>query len=302
MQQSWSEEEARFFGPENPERAVENAASSEAAMRALRDGLKPPSAVVQEVMALCNAPDISMPKLRAHIERDAALAAQLVRVANSASFATRNACRSLDDAVVRLGAKRVRDVAAGLAALGSFTKDTPYIARTRLHCAKVALIVEHLGGQWRQRYAGDLFLVGLVHDIGKLVLASAEALDYERTPDEYLEVDHTHLYEQKTLGFDHAALGGVVLSAWGFPEESVRVVAMHHDAALAYQSGGELGAQVALLRLADQIDAACERDDDEPWKDIAHTGECSYLSLSEDVLRAAWPKFVAYRSEAKDLL
>ncbi|MCA9610081.1 MAG: HDOD domain-containing protein [Myxococcales bacterium] len=291
--------EAAWFGEEDPEAAREKAAGSEAAMRALTAGVRAPSAVVQKVLRICTDPSSSMGELRSAIEVDGALSAQLVRVANSAAFATLSPARSLDDAVLRLGVRRVRGIVTGLAALGVFQRETSYAAQIRAHSARVAGLVETLGREWRRRSAADLFLCGLVHDIGKLVLIEQGALDY---PEGELGADHAHLLEREQLGFDHAALGRVLMEAWAFPADLVEVVDLHHDVARAYEVGGEVGASVALLRLADHIDDALEDGDPERWSTLARSGECSYLQISVDVFEASRPRLDEVRRDAASVL
>ncbi len=289
--------ESDWFGDENPERSHDAAARSDAAMRALADDIRPPSQTVQRVLTLCNAPEASMIEIRKTLEADPVLASQLLRFANSASMATRTRCRSLDDAVVRLGLKRVRSVAAGLAALGSFDQQTAQTERVRAHSAQVAVIAQLLGREWRQKDAGDIFLAGLVHDIGQLVFLETGTLEYpeEETSEEAL----VHLERDRT-GFDHASLGGVILEAWRFPDDLVAVVDLHHDAARAYALGGPIAVATALLALANTIDDALEADIDPAL--VAHGGACSYLGITATHLEAAWPRIGEARAEAKTLL
>ena len=289
--------EADWFGQENPDEAHDAAARSAAAMRALAEDIKPPSQVVQRVLRLCNDPASSMVEIRKTIEADPVLASQLLRFANSASMTTRTRCRSLDDAVVRLGLKRVRGVTAGLAALGAFEGETPHMEKIRAHSAQVAAVVQLIGREWRQNYAGDLFLAGLVHDIGQLVFLETDTLEY---PEGSVSEEDAVRLERERVGFDHAALGRVMLEAWRFPDDLVAIVDMHHDPARAYAVGGPVAVSTALLGLANRIDAAFE-EDVEP-AELAHSGECSYLGITATHLDAAWPKISEARADAQTLL
>lgn len=288
--------EADWFGEPEPERARDSASRSEAAMRGLAEGIRPPSQVVQHVLSLCADPSTSMGEIRETVETDPALASLLMQVANSAAMSTRTRARSLDDAVVRLGTTRLRGVVSGLAALGSFSGETPFMNQVRQHSARVAAIAERLGREWRMGDASDLFLAGLVHDIGVLVLVETDGLDYPVEVTER-EIASIH-YERDQLGFDHAALGRVMLEAWRFPADLVQVVDLHHDPARAYALGGAVATTTALLRLADAIDDAMEREDPDGPNRIANGGECSYLDLSEAVVAGAWPALIAARDAA----
>lgn len=283
--------EAQWFGPDDPLATRVRAAESRAAMQSIAEDLKPPSRVVAQVLALCSSESSTVGDIREVIESEPVLAAQLLRVANSAAMATRTECRSIDDAVIRLGVRRVRGVAAGLAALGSFERETDHTQSIRLHSARVAQIVEIIGREWRLSYAGDLFLIGLVHDIGELAL-----------PGEIRDASgHSTQLEEERFGFDHAALGAVILRKWSFPPDLVEIVGLHHDAAHAYEAGGATAVSVALLRLAEHIDEALE-EGGTAWEALAASGECSFLNITAEHLEAARPRLEEAREGAGALL
>lgn len=294
--------EQDWFGEDEPESARDRAAGSDVAMRVLVNGLEPPPQVVTRVLALASNPDVGIAELREAIEGDAALVVRLVRLANSSAMATRVRAASLDEAVLRLGTRRIRGITAGLAALGSFSREDAYAAAVRAHSTRVAMLAETLGREWRQAGASDLFLAGLVHDVGELAILESEAMPPPADP--RADAQTRHLEERQTLGFDHAALGRVMLDTWKFPPDVVAIVDMHHDASRAYATGGTLGAAVALLRLAEALDEAFQDEDILPvdLSAIAHQGECSYLGITPDLLEAMEPKLRAALEDAASLM
>ncbi|HJL15395.1 MAG TPA: HDOD domain-containing protein [Sandaracinaceae bacterium LLY-WYZ-13_1] len=282
------------------------AARSVAATAAHAVGLKVFPAVARHLMALLDDPDVTIGALREPIEQDPALAARLLRVANSAAYAPGQPCRSIDEAVLRLGTQRVKAIVAGITAFGMFPADDAAAHRIRAHGAGVAAILGVLGGEWRRGWVGDLFLVGLLHDLGKLAAIQVGEMSYERLPvgvDGY--PDRVHRYERLRLGFDHAALGAAILLGWNFDLEVSQVVAWHHRPGRAYAAGGGVGTAVALLRIADRVDFRL-RDDprlDEAFLDeLFEHGEVGYVDLSRDVLAAMWPKLVAAHGELQRVL
>ncbi|MFK7990498.1 MAG: HDOD domain-containing protein [Sandaracinaceae bacterium] len=294
--------EADWFGEDQPEAARDRAADSSVAMKVLVDGLEPPPQVVTRVLALASNPDTGIAELREAIEGDAALVVRLVRLANSSAMATRVRAASLDEAVLRLGTRRIRGITAGLAALGSFSREHAYASAVRAHSTRVAMLAETLGREWRQAGASDLFLAGLVHDVGELAILEADAMAPPDDPN--ADASTRHLEERETLGFDHAALGRVMLDAWKFPADVVSIVDLHHDAARAYQVGGDVGAAVAILRLAEDLDDAFQDEDIMPvdFDAIGHRGECSYLSISPAVLGGMETRLRAVLEDAASLL
>ena len=137
-----------WFGDDDPQRTVQEASKSLAAAAALVAGLKPFPVVAQRVMTLLANPDTPVVKVRKAIEQDPALTARLLRVANSALYSPAIACRSVEDAVMRLGsARRDRDRHQAVATLGMFAdaKKRLRCLSFRNHCLSVAAVGPRTG-------------------------------------------------------------------------------------------------------------------------------------------------------------
>ncbi len=293
MQRAVTEDpsEAAWFGRDNAQEDHDLAARSPAALLARTEGLRSPPVVAAQILAQCQEPNTAFVDLRVTLEQDPAICSQLVRMANTAAFATRIRCASVDEAVMRLGTSRVRSVAAGLVALGAFERESAETTAIRRHSARVAAIAEVLGREQRGLSGSDMFLCGLVHDIGKLAFVESDTLDYARAPEGALcTAGASHGWEHAEAGFDHASLGAAVLEAWLFPAWLTRVVELHHDPAAALQEDTSVAAGVTALRLADQIEHAITSGEAEPWRRLAQGAECAAFGISEDVLEALWVK------------
>lgn len=298
--------EELWFGDEDPNRTAEDASRSLAAAAALVAGLKPFPVVAQRVMVLLADPDTSVGKVRKAIEQDPALAARLLRVANSALYAPTLACRSIDDALMRLGSQTVSEIVASLATLGMFSDvKRGYGAQFRTHCVGVAAVGRVLGTEWRFKGVDYVFLSGLMHDIGKLLAMQVGEIRYEALdPAALARPDQVHLHERAFAGYDHAVLGAHVLELWKLPREISKVVALHHQVGRAFAMGGSTALSVALLRLADDIEFQIRKSrqlDEAYVETLICDGAAAYTQFSRDVLRAMWPKFLAAYDEAQRL-
>ena len=169
-------------------------------------------AVVTDLLASFDNEDVDVGALARQIARDQALAARLLRVANSSFYGLQTRVSSINEAVVVLGFRAVRSmviaVGVGLAAraLALATRHNPEIA----------------------------FTGGILHDIGKLVLASCFASQYSAA----LAYRERHdcpvvIAERDVLGLDHAIVGGLLADAWHFPPDLRSAVADHHAPAAA---------------------------------------------------------------------
>ena len=114
----------------------------------------------------------------------------------------------------------------------------------------VALAAEALAREVGYREPDTLFIAGLLHEIGKLVLGNYLESYYEAVLREvsdsrmdFLEIEDEH------LGTNHAKVGSMLASHWGLPEVLVECIGAHHDPRLAT----EYHAEAAIVHLADHL-------------------------------------------------
>jgi putative nucleotidyltransferase with HDIG domain len=244
-----------------------------------------------------------MEQVRDLIEEDPALASRILRVANSAAFHARVPCASIQDAIVRMGARTVADLASGMAAMTAFADLKGAGKAVREHCVGTAAIVRALA--YRMSDGVDpavAFLAGLLHDIGKLLILQTRHQSYAElvaatagTPDEL------HLQEREFLGYDHAVLGGHVLAKWGLPNPVPKIVAWHHQPARAYQEGGSVAALVAVVRIADVIDTLVSSDklaEGAALKRLATSSDAVHGGIREKDIVATFSEASVLRGEA----
>lgn len=284
-----------WFGDDDPARPIELASQSLAAAVAEIQGLKPFPAVAQKVMQLTANPHCRLEEVAALIHGDPALASRTLRLANSAAFARGVELDSVSQALVRLGLRRVTSMMTAISVMGMFSGGGVRATAVRDHCVGVAALAQTLSQSCSWEGHERLFLSGLMHDIGRLLLMqTSEAETHDATTDDAeaaRSCGSLHLLERRRLGYDHAVLGGHVLTAWGLPESLARVVAWHHQPARAYQVGGDIALQVAFMEMADLLDE--ELSNEGTWSDefftrCAAQSAFSYVDVSlEDLVRHA---------------
>ncbi len=291
--------EELWFGDDDPKRSHLAASRSMAIAAARAVGLKPFPVVAQRVMAMAADPAVELKTLEHTLEQDPALCSRLLRIVNSAAYRPVMPSVTVGQAVVRLGVRNVRTVTAGAALMGLFEDVHGEGSKMRDHSAQVAAIARLLGIEWNLPQTDDLYVGGLLHDIGKLLILQGGELDYSTLASSALTTaDECHIHERALLGYDHAVLGAQVLSEWGLPDSLAQVVAWHHQPGRAYGAGAQLGIQVALLRIADRF-AYCVNHTTrgaqlEPplLEELAKDGAVSYADLSPSALESAWPRIV----------
>ncbi len=266
-------------------------------LAALHD-LPPLPSVVLELVESLGHEELSAGQYAAKISRDQALAAKTLRLANSSFYGRGRQVRSVAEAIGVLGLRTVRGVvtAAGLA--GSFRRHAGFDhdAFWR-HSIGSALCAQALAGELRRSDADLAFTVGLLHDIGRLALASAFAPAYAEAEQWRRDKDCPAVEaERAVLGIDHAEVGGLVARQWNFAPTIVDAIREHHappaDAgptltgiahvadAIAHALGLAGDAAEAVPTLVLPVWAACGLDDAACMRLFAHT-EMQFQTLCE---------------------
>ena len=165
--------------------------------------------------------------------QDAALATQVLRVANSAYFGRDRAVSDLAAAAGRLGTRLFTDVVLAAETLDAFGRPAEGfdMATFQRHAASVARVASTVDP--RADWCEEAFMAGLLHDVGRLVIAT-------RLPDEYAAIEALSIAkgwprrraEQQLFGTDHARLGAALLGTWGLPSVVVTAVREHHSCPL----------------------------------------------------------------------
>jgi putative nucleotidyltransferase with HDIG domain len=113
------------------------------------------------------------------------------------------------------------------------------MTRFNRHSAAVALLADQLAEHARVQYPEGAFVAGLLHDVGRPLIAIALPDKYESILSAYQHSDRSWIEcEMDIIGFTHAELSGDVLQAWKLPEEIVRAAATHHTPPAENQEGG----------------------------------------------------------------
>jgi len=196
------------------------------------------------------------------ITQDVALTARLLRVANSPLYGLSTQIDTVSRAVTVLGTQQVRDLALATSACKSFDGIPNELVSMESfweHSILCALCARTLALECLKRQREAVFVAGLLHDIGQLVL-------YRTLPDLSRQTLEACLYgpdelesqeaEREIIGFDHAEVGGELARSWSLPTSLQECIACHHDPALAKQSRVE----TAIVHIANSIAALVELD------------------------------------------
>ena len=267
-------------------------------------GLKTFPVVAQKVIALLSKTNFTIDEITETIRKDPSLAAGVLRLSNSPFYMATHPITSLDIAFIRLGRNTVREVIFAVATMQLFP-DTRGLGRMiRDHCASVAAIAHLLSTRLRVGTPEILFLAGLMHDIGIMLLIDSGEVRYPFSREDACASEYPFRNaELAQVRFDHAVLGAQVLSRWKVGAPIPQIVAYHHLPDLAAQSP-EINSLVALLRLADVADRylVSGKSDEETFiAEVLDSDECRLLNMSEFRLQQLWPEIVTAREQSQNL-
>ncbi len=166
------------------------------------------------VISLANDPNAEVRDLRALIHRDDALAASVLRFANSAAYSTGEEITSLQQAIMRLGMTTISGIAIAACLDGNSFKSSSYDALRRrilTHALVCAGFARELARR-KRRNLEVLFLCGLLHSIGKPVLLRVIS-DLQRKLRGFLNEGEVVLL----LDEFHCSAGATVAKTWKLP-------------------------------------------------------------------------------------
>ncbi len=193
--------------------------------------------VIARLTRLLADPETSVKRVTQLLAEDQALTAKLLKLANSAYYGFAGQVASVSQAVVMLGFGGVRDVALSASVIDLFgsggegdeLSELFPVGRFWEHSIGVGVACRALARKLRWPDPEEIFVAGLLHDIGKLIML-------EHTPDELLTVlracrddDCTFLEAEARHEISHAALGRLLVEQWKLPDRISEPVGFHHS-------------------------------------------------------------------------
>ncbi len=207
-------------------------------------------AISQKVLETLRDEDAPMDKIARLIEQDQALAVNVLKIANSSFYGCLSTVSSIDHALVVLGMKEIKSILLGFSVHNFFSNhqakkrfDHEKFWRHGIICSQVAKL---LGRQFRIQNDSTLFLIGLIHDIGKIVVDQYLQEDFEQIIDHISAGKTTFSTAEKAvLGVTHYQIAAKLLKQWQFPNNVIMPVLYHH--APWYDKNHEMSSIIIFL-------------------------------------------------------
>ncbi|MFT5133535.1 MAG: HD-like signal output (HDOD) protein [Gammaproteobacteria bacterium] len=206
-----------------------------------------------KVRELYADPDSSIKEFERVVSTDPALSVRVLRIGNSAFFGFATKIDSVSRALMIMGTAQLHDLVLATSAINAFDGipndmvDMSTFWRRSIHCGVMARL---LGSQCNVLDTDRLFLTGLLHDIGHLIM-------YSQLPEESKDImarsraEHKPAYiiEREVLGFDYAQVGAELMRSWALAETIVETVEYH----LAPGRATQYALETAIVHIANSL-------------------------------------------------
>jgi len=198
------------------------------------DRLPKMSPMLTQLLGQLSRRNCDIQELVETVERDPMLSGQVLRLANSAIFARLRPVSSVRHAIAMIGISALRKFALGSSISNLFSRSRMAkhfsVRRFNVHSVATATLLELLSDEISFECGHDAFIAGLLHDVGKLLIAVSLPRQY----DDILALTAVNgatliQAERDVIGIDHAELSALAISRWELSEGIQSAAADHHQ-------------------------------------------------------------------------
>jgi HD-like signal output (HDOD) protein len=219
------------------------------------DQLPPVFSVIRRLLAVLRDPNSDVEDVAKLVRADTALAAQVLRLANSPHYGLLERVGSIEEAIQHVGLNEITRVVSTLGSRQVFSRDLPYYRVTASLLWQHTLAVAVAGEQVAARFAIDassLYLGGLLHTIGLVALdgiAAARQLPMRPAEKPLRE------WEREQFGAENPEIAGRVMRGWSFPDEISGAVSVRYELPTRANIGRAGSALFLASMIAEKIPA-----------------------------------------------
>lgn len=189
--------------------------------------------VAMELNRMLQDLDTPVDQLVVFLERDQALVVRILKLVNSSFYGFKSKIASLRHAVSLVGYNTIQNAVISVSIIDSVKLNKTIkgfdIASFWAHSIGVAVMCQHLANQTKLAASEDAFTAGLIHDIGKIVLANSFPNIFKPLL-EVATAGGIGFYEAEKASdtYPHNMIGAMLMRRWLLPEQLVDAVRYHH--------------------------------------------------------------------------
>ena len=214
------------------------------------------------VNEMANDPDSTADDMGKVISQDPALVARMLKIANSAYYGLSTEVETITRAIAILGTNKIHDLVLSSSASKAFEgipNDLISMQDFWHHSLYCGLLAQILAKKTKKVHAESIFIAGLLHDIGQLLMfnqlpeKSHESILLLMEGTQDLE---TYEAERHVFGFDHMQVGAALIKDWKLAPVLEECIEFHHEP----QNAKEFPAEVALINIANAVAVMADFD------------------------------------------
>jgi putative nucleotidyltransferase with HDIG domain len=245
--------------------------------------LPPMPQVVIKLQQLISDLDSDTSKLAGIIESDQAIAAKVLKMANSAFYGMSGKISSIHQASLLLGYQTLGEIVTMAGAAGILTGNMPgygYDSQELWqHSLSVAFTAKMIAEMKNKDVIHEAHTAGLIHDVGKIILDRYVAENKDQIAAYMTQEEKTFLdAERHFFGFDHAEIASEICQTWKIPEKITLAIRCHHQPSMS--NGDKLS---YILHMADSIATmgGIGYDDDDALYEL-EKGTMDFIELRQE--------------------
>lgn len=221
--------------------------------------------VCLKVTAMVDDPDVSIDEIGKVISRDPSLTLKILKISNSAMYGHVSKIDTVSRAITLMGTRQIRDLVLATSAFDSFKGISNSLVTMEdfwYHSILCGLAANQLSKLCGLRNGEGLFVAGLLHDMGQLIMfnrlpeLSQEAILLSMEGSEEYEM---HEAEQKVFGFNHMDVGLRLAEQWKLPPYLKYCIGFHHFPG----KSPDFKQEVSIIHIANTIAVLAELNSDD---------------------------------------
>ncbi len=250
--------------------------------------LPPCPQVVAKVTDLCADESATARDIGRAIMADEAISTRLIKLANSSFYGLSGKVSTVTQAAIILGSNEIRSIVYALPVKDLFTKcgneEGLDLEALWGHSVRVAALARELSYKIRYPRPEEIFVAGIIHDMGKVVLDQLLPGEYAEVLSEAEEKGlDVVAHEEEVLGTSHAEVGRRLAEVWRFPDMLADAILYHGRPAEA----AEASPVAALVCAADTLERGGVYDDPSRAADLIDPALSAHVPGGEDLAEAA---------------
>ena len=226
--------------------------------RHIESSLPTSSGMVAKIVNVIFDKDSNARDIAEVIEHDPPLTAKVLKVSNSAYYGLASQVTSLQRAVVVLGFDTIKELVTTISVVDSMSEiegaEDIDISGLWTHSVGTARACQMIAERTKLERPEVAYIVGLLHDIGKIILATIFTENFKMVLNLAEEKKaRIILAERKVLNTDHTMIGKILCDIWGLPDDISAAILYHHDP-MSMPKGSQ-----ALARITEIGDYMCRK-------------------------------------------